>query len=232
MQPVPLRFRLLAAPLKLFFKLLYHQFAWTYDWVAAIVSLGLWQDWILSIVPFINGGAVLEMGHGPGHLQEALLVLKNSSSQGITQVVGLDASPQMGRQASRRLRKKGLEQHLVNGMGQSLPFASRTFQQVVATFPTEYIMQEDTLQEIWRVLAPGGVLIVVPSAWITGESPLQKAAAWLFRFTGQAPERKDGSLLDERALEPVHKLGFSTDLHWIKLPTSLVLAVTARKAVE
>ena len=53
------------------FHLLYHQFAWTYDFVAAFVSLGRWQDWVDAVVPFMSG-RVLEIGFGPGHLQELL----------------------------------------------------------------------------------------------------------------------------------------------------------------
>ncbi len=59
--------------LRFFFRLLYHQFAFTYDLVAATVSLGRWKDWVLSVVPFIEGTRILEIGHGPGHLQRALL---------------------------------------------------------------------------------------------------------------------------------------------------------------
>ena len=55
--------------LRFFFYLLYHSFAFAYDLVAASVSLGRWKDWVLSVVPFIEGNRVLEIGHGPGHLQ-------------------------------------------------------------------------------------------------------------------------------------------------------------------
>ena len=91
---LPAGYRYLAASLNTFFHLLYHQFAWTYDWVAAIVSLGRWKDWISATLPYLDGPLVLEIGHGPGHLQVAL------QAKGI-QAVGLDASAQMGRQADR-----------------------------------------------------------------------------------------------------------------------------------
>jgi len=78
-----------------FFNLLYHPFAWTYDLVAAIVSLGRWQDWLMQAMPYLSG-RVLEIGFGPGHLQVAL-------NEAGMQAFGLDESRQMGRQARRRL---------------------------------------------------------------------------------------------------------------------------------
>jgi len=59
--------------LRLFFRLLYHQLAFTYDLVAASVSFNRWKDWVMSVVPFIEGNRILEIGHGPGHLQRILL---------------------------------------------------------------------------------------------------------------------------------------------------------------
>jgi ubiquinone/menaquinone biosynthesis C-methylase UbiE len=82
--------------LRLFFRLLYHQFAFTYDLVAAAVSFNHWKDWVLSVVPFIDGDRVLEIGHGPGHLQRVLL------SRGLI-AVGIDESAQMGHIAKRNL---------------------------------------------------------------------------------------------------------------------------------
>ncbi len=59
--------------LRFFFRLLYHQFAFTYDLVAAAVSFTRWKDWVMSVLPFIEGNWILEIGHGPGHLQRILL---------------------------------------------------------------------------------------------------------------------------------------------------------------
>jgi ubiquinone/menaquinone biosynthesis C-methylase UbiE len=69
--------------LHFFFRLLYHQFAFTYDLVAAAVSFNRWKNWVVSVSPFIEGDRVLEMGHGPGHLQRIL------RSQGLL-AVGID----------------------------------------------------------------------------------------------------------------------------------------------
>lgn len=160
-----------------FFHLLYHQFAWTYDLVAAGVSLGRWKSWVLKAQPYLRG-RVLEIGFGPGHLQAAL------NKDGL-EVFGLDESRQMGRQARRRLRRLKYPVRLINGYAQLLPFPGNCFDRVAATFPSEYLFEAQTLREIRRVLRPGGRLVVIPSAWITGQGWLERLAAGLFRLTGQ-----------------------------------------------
>ncbi len=159
--------------------LLYHQFAWTYDFVAALISLGRWRDWVQCALPYLDG-RVLELGFGPGHLQQSL-------NEKNLPAFGLDESQPMARQASRRLKKAGLTQRLSRGLAQNLPFAANTFDCAVATFPAEYIFDPHTLEEVHRVLAPGGKFVILPMAWITGTRPLERLAAWLFRVSGEAP---------------------------------------------
>ncbi len=173
--------RLISLLLRAIFSLLYHQFAWTYDMVAAMVSLGRWKTWVKSSIPYLQG-KVLEIGYGPGHLQLAL------NEQG-TPVFGLDESRQMASQAHRRLKRGGFPARLSRGVAEHLPFRSGSFDTVVATFPSEYIFDPSTLREARRVLAPGGKLVLLPLAWITGNRPWERLAAWLFRITGQAPDQ-------------------------------------------
>ncbi len=163
------------------FYLLYHQFAWTYDMVAATVSLGRWKGWVRQSIPYLQG-RILEIGFGPGHLQQAL------HERG-SQVFGVDESHQMAQQAKRRLRRKGFPSRLVRGVAQQLPFQDGVFDTVVATFPSEYIFDPSTLREARRVLVRGGRLVILPMAWITGNLPWERLAAWLFRITGQAADR-------------------------------------------
>jgi ubiquinone/menaquinone biosynthesis C-methylase UbiE len=211
--------RWMRAFMRLFYKLLYHRMAWTYDWVAAFVSVGMWQEWVRSVIPYIKGPRVLELGHGPGHLQESLL--QGSSEAFFT--AGVDFSPQMGRMALRRLQRKGLPSSLVNGDARKLPFRNESFSSVVATFPSEYMYDPQTREEIRRILQPGGELILLPLAYITGKRLRDRGAAFLFRVTGQAPD------LDESAFLPAQQGGFEISLKWIELAHSRLLLLTARK---
>ncbi len=169
----------LIAFLRAFFFLLYQPMAWSYDLVAWAVSLGRWKDWVYTTLPYLSGPRVLELGHGPGHLQVAL-------DQKGADAFGLDLSPQMGRQAARRLFSAGTPAHLVRGRAQRMPFKSASFNQLVSTFPSEYIFDPQTLAESYRVLTPGGRFVVLPVAWLRGTGLLERLMACLFRATGQA----------------------------------------------
>jgi len=213
----------MAAFLGIFFRLLYHEFAWFYDSFAALVSLGRWKTWVLSARPYINGSRVLEVGHGPGHLLKALL------GSGI-HAVGLDESLQMSGLAFKKLKMSGFEPLLVNGYAQYFPFPSASFDQVIATFPSEYISHPSTLAEISRILTPTGQLIVIPFAWITGRRWYDHLAAWLFRITGQAPNRHQPMHTYARPFtQTFEQNGFHTQTHCLELDSSQVLVVLATK---
>jgi ubiquinone/menaquinone biosynthesis C-methylase UbiE len=211
-----------AAFMRGFFSLLYNQMAWSYDLVAEIVSVGMWKDWVRAVTPYLNGPRVLELGHGPGHLQVALHQKSRDAAESL-QIIGLDKSRQMGRIASRRLKRQSIEPALIHGDAQKLPLADQSIHQMVATFPSEYISHPDTLDEVQRVLTPGGQLVIVAVAWITGKGLPQRAAAKLFEFTGQAPA------WDERYLEPVRRRGFETQLERVSNTNSQVLIILITK---
>lgn len=211
--------RLFARFMRAFFYLLYQPLAWSYDLVASLVSWGRWQDWILSVLPYLKGPHVLEIGHGPGHLQLAL------QKRGVA-ALGLDASRQMGQQAQKRLHKNRFPASLARGYAQALPFQSGVADQIVATFPTEYIYAANTLAEIRRVLKPGGRLVVLPVAWITGKRLADRGTAALFRVTGQAPD------WDEAWLEPFRKAGFQTRVEMLNQKSWSVAIILAEKPYQ
>lgn len=212
--------------LRLFFQLLYHQFAFTYDLVAAAVSFNRWKQWVLSVAPFIEGPRVLEMGHGPGHLQHLLL------ERGLD-AVGIDESVQMGRMAKRNLHRRSLsargqfaytQASLTRGIAQKLPFARGTFDSIVATFPTEYITEPETLAEVRRCLSPGGRLVVLPVAL-----PRNRFLDWLFRVTHQRPTDAL-EVIQAKLKQPFLAAGFETQIETLDVRTGILLIVLATNA--
>ncbi len=160
------------------FRLLYNELAWTYDLVAWLVSFGQWKEWGQAALPYLVGQHILELGHGPGHLLVAL------AERGF-RPTGLDLSPQMARLAHRRLRGSGTPLTLVRGRAQELPFPAHTFDSIVSTFPTAYIFDPETLVEVARVVRPGGRLVSVMGARLTGRDPFSRFIEWLYSVTGQ-----------------------------------------------
>ncbi len=203
------------------FGLLYNEFAWTYDLVSWSVSMGQWRSWQRTALPYLQGRRVLEVGHGTGNMLLDLLSLG-------FQPVGLDLSPSMGRIARRKLRRvsgtRALPVPLVRGRVEALPFAGASFDSLLSTFPTEYIGRPPAIAEFHRILRPGGVVVSVPSAQITGLAPADRLAEWLFRVTGQSAESFWAPLVSRYAAA-----GFQARLERVRLPRSLVTLVVARK---
>ena len=205
--------------MRFFFRHFYHTFAWTYDFVAAVVSIGRWKDWTQTVIPFIEGTRVLEIGYGPGHLQQRILQTRGLFA------VGLDESRQMAFLAKRNT--DGFAR-LTRGLAQTLPFPSNTFDCIVSTFPAEYIFDPHTLSDAYRVLHNGGRFIVLPFAWIVGRSVMDRMAAWLFRITGETPSNVT-EILGQRAIRPLEAAGFKVETQQIEIKSSNVLILIASK---
>lgn len=222
--------------LRVFFHLLYHPFAFAYDLVAGIVSFGHWKEWVLEVVPFIQGTRTLEIGHGPGHLHRFLL------RRGLV-AVALDESATMSRlarrqviaaQASRqpsalshsqpRSQHSGYAQiNLTRGLAQALPFRDGAFETVIATFPAEYIADPRTLSEVRRCLSDGGRFVVLPAAL-----PKNRLLAWLFRVTGQAPSDAV-QVIQKKLQEPLIQAAFETKMHVVEKPSGTLIIIVAEK---
>ena len=91
----------------------------------------------------------------------------------------------MLRQARRRLARLGIAAPLIHGRAEALPFAAAQFDAVLLTFPTPFVYRRSWLEELTRILRPGGRLVVVESAYFTGRGVLARAVERLYRITGQ-----------------------------------------------
>jgi SAM-dependent methyltransferase len=132
---------------------LYNEFAWAYDPISSFVGGGRWDAWRRLALDHVKGPRVLELGFGTGELLIAMCERR-------LRPVGLDLSRAMHRVTARKLTSRGLTVPRLLARAERLPFASRSFDSVLSTFPAGYIAEKPALTEIARVLAPGGRLVI------------------------------------------------------------------------
>ncbi len=185
--------------IQLAFFLLYNQLAFSYDWVAWGVSLGQWANWRQSALQFLEPGPTLELAYGTGNLF-ATMVLNGLHP------IGVDLSPFMACITANRLRRRQLPLPIARARAQVLPFPTGHFSNALATFPTNYIFEVETLAEIHRVLAEGGQLIVVMQGQLKGPPWVGAFIEWLYRIIGQR------EILRANALNRLSDAGFYA--HW------------------
>jgi len=201
----------------------YREFAWTYDFVAAAVSGGRWGAWGQAALPYLRG-RVLELGCGTGNLQRAL------ASRDDLWAAGLDASPQMLAITRRKLAAAGQSGHMARAVAQALPFSATSFDSIVATFPTEYIIDMATLAELRRVLRPGGRVVVALAAAFSSDGIYQRLIDLLYRATLQRsprdlPHGAPVSLLGRKLAD----LGFTVEERWEPVANNQVHLVIAHR---
>ncbi|UCC88952.1 MAG: methyltransferase domain-containing protein [Anaerolineales bacterium] len=203
--------------LKIAFHLLYYQLAWTYDVVAWLVSFGQWTAWRRTATLFLQEGPVLELAYGTGGL------MADMAAGGLAPV-GLDLSPYMARITQRRLVRQGIIPRLVHGQAQHLPFPDASFANVISTFPTEFILDPQTLGSIARILQPGGCLVVVAIGYLKGPEPLRGLVEWLYQITGQREFPKP------KPLARLEAFGFNAQWQYATLgnATARLLVATRR----
>ncbi len=164
------------------FNLLYHEFAWSYDTVAWLVSSGRWRGWTKAALDQLGpmkDGLVIEFGFGPGHLQLEM------SKRG-TLCVGIDESRQMGKIALARIKNsknRRLHHRLIRGRAEKLPIASGVANAILATFPAEYIFQDQTLDNCRRVLRENGKIIFLMGVEPGGFSLISILLRFFYRLS-------------------------------------------------
>ncbi len=140
------------------FRFLYWSGQWVYDPLTSAFFGPAWHNWRRTVLPWVGPGPTLEIGCGTGQL---LPDLKARSDF----VVGLDRSSSMLAAANRNGVAAGTAICVADAS--EIPFVDGSFTTVVSTFPANFISARNTLDEVARVLKPGGAFVVVVSARFT-----------------------------------------------------------------
>jgi ubiquinone/menaquinone biosynthesis C-methylase UbiE len=220
-----------------------------YDgWRAATlgaVTEGIERRLILRLMGDVNGCSVLDVGCGDGAL--GLEFWRNGASL----VVGCDIDPRMVARAVAAAAEHEVPAGYAIAAAEHLPFPDHAFERVTMITVLAFVLQpERVLQEIARVLKPGGRLILGDlgrwSSWAVsrrvrswlGLAPMWKAARFtsarrlrgMVQAAGLRPEHISGAVYYPRSA-PMAKLMRGLDPWLGELTTfgAAFIAVLARK---
>ena len=147
-----------------------------YDVMNDLMSLGMhraWKAYTVAVANLREGQSVLDIAGGTGDLARAFA--KRVGAKGT--VVHTDINEAMLHQGRDRLLDEGLVLPTLICDGESLPFATGTFDLVSVAFGLRNMTHKDTaLAEMNRVLKPGGRLLVLEFSKVA--QPLAKAYDW------------------------------------------------------
>jgi ubiquinone/menaquinone biosynthesis C-methylase UbiE len=162
------------------------------------------------------GDRVLDVGCGPGRL--ARVFAERVAPTG--EVVGIDAAVEMINRASSQARRRRAAATFQVGFAQDLPFPDASFDAVGCTLALHHVAENDqqtAVEEMYRVLKPGGRLLIAEFHKGTGR-----------RHVGPRWLRHSGEDMLDKAHGFVESSGFSdvatggTNLGWLG-------KITARK---
>jgi len=116
-------------------------------------------DATLAAAEMTPGQAILDVGCGSGKL--AVAACRQVGPQG--SVTGVDATPAMIELARERGRALGSPARFQVGVAESLPFADGSLDAVTSSYFFHHLpsdVKRTALREMWRVLTPGGRLVI------------------------------------------------------------------------
>ena len=164
-----------------FVQQLFTSIAPRYDWFNRLASGGLDQRWrhrALLLGGVAPGQRVLDVCAGTGDLA----ILCRRRQQGLGTVIGIDRNHAMLALARRKQRARQLAIGWLQGDAERLPFPSESFDRVLIGFSTRNLSQLAAgLQEMLRVLRPGGRLIILETGYPA--NPVVRLGYQLFLLT-------------------------------------------------
>lgn len=163
--------------LRFAFYLFYNPFAFTYDFVSALVSRGQWRNWTRAALPHIIGTRVLEIPAGTGNLLLDLCAAGYNA-------IGVDLSATMLSITRRKFQRQRASAPLVRARVQALPFPDHTFDSITMTFPPGFAYDPRAFAELARVLVDEGRLIWVDAARLWPHDTWSRALNWALDVVG------------------------------------------------
>jgi len=136
------------------------------------------------------GEKVLDVGCGTGDLTLEAKKLAGSTGE----VHGIDASPNMIEQAQGKVAKSGVDVSFQVGLIENIEFPENQFDVVLSSLMMHHLpddLKRAGLAEIYRVLKPGGRLLIVDMQATSGGSLGQRLADFMIHIHGGHTSMQD-----------------------------------------
>lgn len=165
-----------------FLDLLYGHFAFVYDFVAFLVSMGDWYRWTNQIIDYLEiNDSILEVGIGTGKL------IKHLNVRGFS-VIGCDRSNQMIKLSTSNCHQENFK--IVRADNKYLPFASTKFSKIISTFPSKYIFDPTFQNESIRCLSINGELIILYCVIFSSKNIINKFFQFIYQLLGMTTSKE------------------------------------------
>ena len=118
------------------------------------------RAWVVDLAEITPGQSVLDVGCGTGNLTMAAKAHGGAGSA----VHGIDAAPEMIREAGRKAAERGLGIDYRVGLIEAIPFPDARFDVVLSSLMLHHLpgdLKRQGVAEIRRILKPGGRLVAV-----------------------------------------------------------------------
>lgn len=168
---------------------------------------------------------ILEIGCGTGNL--AILAKKMNPN---AQVVGIDPDPKALKLARRKAERKGLNLQFDLGFAEELPYPDTSFDRVLSSFMLHHVQSDAkflAIQEIYRVLTPGGSLHLVDFE----EARRNEFGGGLHGFLASRIHGRHGSSHQQVVIDLMNKAGFEDSME-VTRQTSIMGQIVYYKAVR
>lgn len=135
-----------------------------YDGLNRVISFGIdvkWRKKVIQLVAETNPDSILDIATGTGDL------IINFANSGASQLVGLDISEGMLSVGREKIKAKGLGDHIqmIQADSEAMPFDDSSFDAITVAFGVRnFETLEKGLGEIYRVLKPGGIFVILETS--------------------------------------------------------------------
>ncbi|WP_418264041.1 bifunctional demethylmenaquinone methyltransferase/2-methoxy-6-polyprenyl-1,4-benzoquinol methylase UbiE [Flavobacterium faecale] len=135
-----------------------------YDNLNRVISFGIdvkWRKKVLNIVKKSNPDTILDIATGTGDL--AILLAQTKAEK----IIGLDISAGMLEVGEKKIAAKNLSKtiEMVLADSENIPFENNFFDAITVAFGVRNFEHlEKGLSEIFRVLKPGGVFVILETS--------------------------------------------------------------------